>query len=166
MRPSLLTYTAPGAGRHVALGSFNTTFKVVSEASRGAVAVVEHTVGPGLLGSPLHRHSREDEVSYVLEGILTVQQGTRIEQAGPGGCIHKPTGVFHAFWNAGSVPVRFLEIMAPGGFEHYFEELAALAGGPVAPDPAALISLGARYGVEFDLASLPTLLSRHRLSAG
>ena len=166
MRPSLLTYTAPGAGRRVALGTFSTTYKVLSEASRGAVALVEHGLGPGLLGSPLHRHSREDEVSYVLEGTLTVQQGNRIEQAGPGGCIHKPKGVFHAFWNAGPQPVRFLEVIAPGGFEHYFEELAVLAKGPEPPDPATLLALGNKYGVEFDLNSLPSLLSRHRLSLG
>jgi mannose-6-phosphate isomerase-like protein (cupin superfamily) len=102
MRNTLLTYTAPGAGRHVLIGSFGTTYKVLSEASRGALAVVEHTLGPGRLGAPLHRHSKEDEVSYVLEGTLTVQQGSRIERGGPGTCIHKPRGVYHAFWNSGS----------------------------------------------------------------
>ena len=166
MRPSLLTYTAPGAGRRVALGTFSTTFKVLSEASRGSVALVEHTLGPGLLGAPLHRHSREDEISYVLEGTLTVQQGTRIEQAGPGGCIHKPKGVFHAFWNSGSEPVRFLEVIAPGGFEHFFEELATLATHHNSLDLVALAGLARGYGVEFDLASVDTLLARHRLSPG
>ena len=98
MRPSLLPPTrhpAPDAESPWALSA--RPCKVLSEASRGVVAVVEHTLGPGLLGAPLHRHSREDEISYVLKGTLTVQQGNRIEQAGPGGCIHKPKGVFHAF---------------------------------------------------------------------
>jgi len=119
-----------------------------------------------LLGAPLHRHSREDEISYVLEGTLTVQQGTRIEQAGPGGCIHKPKGVFHAFWNSGSEPVRFLEVIAPGGFEHFFEELATLATHRNSLDLVALAGLARGYGVEFDLASVDTLLARHRLSPG
>ncbi len=166
MRQSLLTYTAPGAGRRVALGTFSTTFKVLSEASRGVVALVEHTLGPGLLGAPLHRHSREDEISYVLEGTLTVQQGTRTEQAGPGGCIHKPKGVFHAFWNSGNEPVRFLEVIAPGGFEHFFEELAVLASHRETLDLVALAGLARAYGVEFDLASVDTLLARHGLSPG
>jgi mannose-6-phosphate isomerase-like protein (cupin superfamily) len=166
MRNTLLTYTAPGAGHHVVIGSFGTTYKVLSEASRGAVAVVEHTLGPGRLGSPLHRHSKEDEVSYVLEGTLTVQQGSRIERGGPGTCIHKPRGVYHAFWNSGPEEVRFLEVIAPGGFEHYFEELELLATGPEAPDIARLAALGTKFGVEFDFASLPDLLRRHRLTLG
>jgi mannose-6-phosphate isomerase-like protein (cupin superfamily) len=148
------------------LGTFSTTFKVLSEASRGVVAVVEHTLGPGLLGAPLHRHSREDEISCVLEGTLTEQQGNLIEPAGPGGCIHKPKGVFHAFWNSGSEPVRFLEVIAPGGFEHFFEELAVLASRRETLDLVALAGLARAYGVEFDLASVDSLLARHGLSPG
>jgi uncharacterized cupin superfamily protein len=53
------------------------------------------------IGAPLHRHSREDEISHVLEGELTVQQDDRRDTAGVGGTIVKPRGVFHAFWNAG-----------------------------------------------------------------
>src|SRR5437762_2289895 len=30
-----------------------------------AFAVVEHPMAPGILGSPIHTHSREDELSYV-----------------------------------------------------------------------------------------------------
>lgn len=166
MRPSLLTYTAAGAGRQVQVGAFGTTFKVVSAVTRGSVAMVEHTLEPGRLGAPLHRHSREDEISYVLEGTLSVQQGGKIERGGPGTCIHKPRGVFHTFWNAGPEPVRFLEIIAPGGFELYFEELSLLMAEPGVPDVTQLAALGMRYGVEFDFATLPDLLRRHRLELG
>jgi mannose-6-phosphate isomerase-like protein (cupin superfamily) len=34
----------------------------------GRVAVVEHLLPPRMLAGPLHRHSREDEFSVVLEG--------------------------------------------------------------------------------------------------
>jgi len=81
------------------------------------------------LGAPLHRQSREDEISYVLEGELTVQQGDRRDTAGVGGTIVKPRGVFHTFWNAGVTPVRFLEVIAPGAFAQYFRELAPLLQG-------------------------------------
>ena len=36
----------------------------------GRLAIVEHTIAPGVLAAPVHRHQREDEYSYVLEGHL------------------------------------------------------------------------------------------------
>ena len=56
---------------------------------------------------------------------------TRIETVAAGGMVVKPRGVFHAFRNPGSAPVRFLEVIAPGTFAGYFRELAPLLSGPV-----------------------------------
>jgi mannose-6-phosphate isomerase-like protein (cupin superfamily) len=159
-------YLPPGQGDAVWIGSFGTIYKVPSESTGGAVAVVEHVLGSGQLGAPLHRHSREDEISYVLEGELTVQQGDRNDTAGAGGTILKPRGVFHAFWNSGTVPVRFLEVIAPGGFAQYFRELSLVLRGDAAPDLAAIGALAGRFGVEFDFASVPELLARHGLRLG
>ena len=102
----------------------------------------------------------------MLEGELSVQQGDRIETVAAGGMVVKPRGVFHAFWNPGSAPVRFLEVIAPGTFAGYFRELAPLLRRPGPPDLAALGALAARYGVEFDFDSLPRLLERHGLELG
>jgi quercetin dioxygenase-like cupin family protein len=164
--PTRCCWTRVVAGDSIWIGSFGTIYKVSAEATESAVAVVEHVLGPRQLGAPLHRHSREDEISHVLEGELTVQQGDSQDTAGVGGTIVKPRGVFHAFWNAGPVPVRFLEIIAPGGFAQYFRELATLLQRQGAPDLAAVGALAARYGVEFDFASMPELLSRHELGVG
>ena len=101
MRPSLLTYTAPGAGRRVALGTFSTTFKVLSEASRGSVALVEHTLGPGLLGAPLHRHSREDEISYVLSGRGVMTIDDKSFEVTPGTAVLTRPGSSHGLKQAG-----------------------------------------------------------------
>ena len=125
-----------------------------------------YIIRDGRLGAPLHRHSREDEISHVLAGELSVQQGDRIETVGPGRTVAKPRGVFHTFWNPGSVPVRFLEVIAPGAFARYFQELAPLLQRPGPPDLAALGALAARFGVEFDFGSLPQLLARHSLQLG
>jgi uncharacterized cupin superfamily protein len=44
----------------------------------GAVAIFTHAFAP-MFGSPLHRHSREDEWLYVLDGQITVEiDGQRI----------------------------------------------------------------------------------------
>ena len=164
--PELATYIPPGAGDAVWIGSFGVIYKVPDRATQSAVAVVEHVLGPQQLGAPLHRHSHEDEISYVLEGVLTVQQEDQVETAGPGGTIVKPRGVFHAFWNGGPDSVRFLEVIAPGGFAEYFRELAPLLSRAGPPDLQGLTALAARYGVEFNLASLPQLIERYGLRAG
>jgi hypothetical protein len=78
----------------------------------------------------------------------------------------KPRGVFHAFWNIGATPVRFLEVIAPGEFAHYFRELAPLVSPAGSPDLAAIAALAGRYGVEFDFASMPVLVERHGLRVG
>jgi hypothetical protein len=102
----------------------------------------------------------------VLEGELTVQQGDRVDTAKVGGTIVKPRGVFHAFWNPGDAPVRFLEVIAPGGFAQYFRELAPLLQSEGPPDLGAVGALAGRYGVEFDFSSMPELLLRHGLQLG
>jgi hypothetical protein len=59
--------------------------------------------------------------------------------------------------------VRFLEVIAPGGFAQYFRDLAPLLQQPGPPDLGSIAALGARFGVDFDFASLPTLIERHGL---
>ena len=53
--------------------------------------------------------------------------GDEVLEATPGELVFKPRGVPHAFWNATDEPARFLEIIAPAGFERYTAE-AELAG--------------------------------------
>jgi hypothetical protein len=43
-------------------------FMIDGRDTGGRPSVVEHTLGPHVLAGPLHRHTREDEYSYVLEG--------------------------------------------------------------------------------------------------
>ena len=162
-----LTHVGYGEGTRIAIGGFTTVVKVPAVATGGSVSIVEHTLEPGLLGAPLHRHAREDETSLVMEGRLTVQVGDRVVVVGMGEYVVKPRGIAHAFWNAGTRPVRFVEVISPGGFEGYFAELATIIppdGTP--PDMTALTALAARYGMELDIASIPTLVARYRLKLG
>ena len=125
------------------------------------LALVEHTLPPRALGSPLHRHTNEDEYSYVLEGRLGAQLGDDVVEAGPGELVQKPRGQEHAFWNAGDEPLRFLEIISPGGFAQYFRELApVLAAG----DQEGVQEIAARYELEIDFATIPVLAERYGLN--
>jgi mannose-6-phosphate isomerase-like protein (cupin superfamily) len=124
-------------------------------------ALVEHTLPPRALGSPLHRHTSEDEYSYVLEGRQGAQLGDEVVEAGPGELVRKPRGQEHAFWNVGDEPLRFLEIISPGRFAQYFRELApVLAVG----DHEGVQEIAARYELEIDFSTIPALAERHGLN--
>ena len=90
---------------------------------------------PRALAAPLHKHSREDEYSFVLEGRMGALLGDDVVYAEVGDLAFKPRGSGTPFWNAGDEPCRILEIISPGGFEHFFDELGTLMGArtPIPP---------------------------------
>jgi mannose-6-phosphate isomerase-like protein (cupin superfamily) len=140
---------------------------VPSAATRGRLAIVEHTLPPKALAAPLHRHSREDELSIVLEGRLGAMLGEQIVTAEAGAYVLKPRNQWHTFWNAADTDLRFIELLIPGGFEDYFARLSPLlkaAGGQ--PDPTAIQSLADEFGIEFDFDSVPDLCERLGLTFG
>ena len=147
-------------------GTFTVVRKVDGEQTGGLVAVAEHILQPHRLGSPRHTHRREHEISYVLEGTLGVEIGGETFEAGPGATVFKPKDVAHAFWNPADVEVRFVEVFAPAGFEHYFADLEPLVplDAPRPPDIAALMKVYERYGLEMDPASMLELIQRHGLA--
>jgi quercetin dioxygenase-like cupin family protein len=147
----------PDAGKAGMLGSIGVRFMVGGAESAGGFSLVEHPMPPRKLAAPLHRHSREDEYSFVLEGRVGALLGDEVVYGQAGDLIFKPRGEWHTFWNAGDAPARILEIISPAGFERYFEELLDLLPKSGQPDPKAIASLAMRYGLELDFASLPQL---------
>jgi quercetin dioxygenase-like cupin family protein len=149
----------------VTLGQLGARLDVARTENEANVAVVEHTLPSGTLAAPLHRHSREDEISYVLEGAMTVLADDEVTTVPAGESVVKGRGVWHTFWNAGDEPLRFLEIIAPGDFSAFFEEVAQL-GEPNPMDGewvSAFLSIGERYGFEADLERTPELLETYDL---
>ena len=128
--------------------------------SGGALAVVEHVLAPRVLAAPLHRHTREDEFSFVLEGRLGVIQDGEEAYAEAGELICKPRGHWHTFFNAGDEPLRILELITPGGIEELFRKLAEPGG---EYDPETLPALAAQYGAEVDFGSTMLLVEKHSL---
>src|SRR3954452_25549090 len=153
-------------GRSGSLGSIGVRFMIGAEETHaGGFSLVEHPMPPRALAAPLHLHTREDEYSYVLEGRMGALLGVDVVYAEAGDLVHKPRDQWHTFWNPGDEPCRILEIIAPGGFENYFDELVdAFAAG--LPEPEWLAALGARYGLESDIASIPALCERFGLRFG
>lgn len=54
---------------------------VSGEESGGGFALVEHPIPPGHLAAPVHRRSRKDEYSFVLEGRLGARLGGDVVHA-------------------------------------------------------------------------------------
>jgi mannose-6-phosphate isomerase-like protein (cupin superfamily) len=122
-------------------------------------SLVEHPMSAHALAAPLHRHTREDEYSYVIEGRMGAVLGDAVLEAGPGDLVFKPRNEWHTFWNAGAAPCRILEIIAPAGFERFFAELVDL-GGVANANPEILGDLCRRYELEMDPSSVPGLIER------
>ena len=111
---TLHLHVEPGAGRSAPIGGmFGVITKISADVTPSRVAIVEHTLSPGQLGAAPHKHSREDEFSFILEGELTVEQLGQTVTVGPGGYVAKPRDIMHAFWNAGAEPVRFVQDFIP-----------------------------------------------------
>jgi quercetin dioxygenase-like cupin family protein len=142
-------------------GTVRDRFMVMQEESGGGFSLVEHHFPPKTLAAPLHRHSHEDEYSYVLEGRIGALLGDDVVYGEPGDLIFKPRGQWHTFWNAGETPARVLEIISPGGFEKAFLEMHEL-GEDLMPDSMAEIAK--RYGVAVDFENTDPIIARHGLT--
>ncbi len=153
----------PEDGEYTDLPGVGVRFMVWTEESGGGFSLVEHPIKPNYLCAPLHRHSREDEYSFILEGRMGALLGDDVVYAEAGDLVFKPRDQWHTFWNAGDEPCRLLEIIAPGGFERFFEELGrAAAEGP--PSDELMGDLSARYGIEFDMEATARIVAEHGLT--
>ncbi len=155
----------PQDGKAGFLGSIGVRFMIDGVEAGDRFSLVEHPMSPRALAAPLHRHNREDEYSYVLEGRVGALLGEEVLVGGPGDLIFKPRNQWHTFWNAGDEPARILEVISPAGFERFFAELVDL-GGSAQADPEVLAELCARYELEMQPDSVPGLLERFGLRMG
>src|SRR3977135_4206339 len=119
MHTTAVRVLGPAEGNAGFLGSIGVRFMVDGEATDGGFSLVEHPMSAHALAAPLHRHLREDEYSYVVEGRMGVLLGEVHVEAGAGDLVFKPRGEWHTFWNAGDAPCVILEIIAPAGFERF-----------------------------------------------
>lgn len=107
--------------------------------SGGAITVLEE--GAPMLDTPLHVHSKEDELFYVMEGEHIVTRGDEEFRIGPGDAIFLPREVPHAQRRVVPGEGRQLVICTPGGFEQFFRDLAqADRDGNLGPDAYAAAS--------------------------
>lgn len=103
---------------------------------------------------PLHSHSHEIEVWYVLEGQITFTIGAEQKTVGPGGFAYIPRDTPHTF-QIRSGTARWFGFGTPAGLDQWFFETGVPAraltlppppDGP--PDVGAIVASLQRYGTD------------------
>lgn len=121
--------------------------KLAGADTGGSVAVVHLTV-PKLSGPPLHRHSREDEWFYVLDGELVWEVDGQRFSGGKGASAFVPRGTAHTFQNFQEEAAHILVMVTPGGLDRFFEDVTVLNKGLSQPDFPGVEALMQSYGLE------------------
>ena len=111
-------------------GGSSVEMKVESSQSGGEYGVVMWTVRAGE-EPPLHTHSREDELLYVVQGKLIARVGDARVEVGPGAYAALPRGVPHTIEVVGDQATLLLSFV-PGGLERFMVPRKGEQ-----PDPAA-----------------------------
>lgn len=145
------------------LGSVNgcrDRFLIDSKEWGGRFALVEHLLAPHSIAAPMHRHTNEDEFSFILEGEVSAQFEDEVHIAHVGDLVFKPRGEWHTFWNASDQPARLLEMISPGGLEELFRVVDS-AGEDVDLGPIA-----APYACEADMERTAPIIERYNLTFG
>lgn len=122
-----------GQGDHHFFLNHLATVKVAAGDSESGLALVEF-VAPYGFGPPLHVHTEEDELMYILDGAIRVQldDGEATTLTG-GAAVTLPHGTPHT-WQVVSDSARFLTINAGRRQGASFDQLVAALGAPTDPD--------------------------------
>lgn len=138
-----------------AMGSL---FEHLAEGSEtdGAFGLSMVTQPPGI-ATPLHRHTREAEAFYVLDGTISYRAGDEMFELTEGSFIYLPQGVPHAFRIRGDRPARVLAFNAPGALMAMYDEVGKPAlehrlpgrdGDPLEVEIPRWNQAAPRYGIE------------------
>ncbi len=92
---------------------------------------------------PRHLHANEDELIYVLDGVLQVCVGDEKWRVAKGNCMFLPRGIEHGY-ALETAKARLLIVLVPAGLEGSFGEASTL---PTAASRERLITVAARYGI-------------------
>jgi quercetin dioxygenase-like cupin family protein len=92
----VLIIQPPGGGKVVGVLRDQSTFKVLSEQTNGAYAILEQKIPAGH-GPPLHVHRHETEIFYILDGQFEVIIGNKTVPAPTGAIVVGPRDILTLF---------------------------------------------------------------------
>ena len=122
--------------------------------TNGAYSAFEISVPPGA-GTPLHAHSEQESVFYVVRGYLRFQVGEENEERGSGSLVHVARNVPHFFVNMQNEEAAVIVIARPGGIENFFLKVGieiAATDTPIAPGQEEferIFNFAPAYGIAF-----------------
>ena len=129
------------------------TFKALGAETGGQFWALEGMADRNM-AVPLHAHSREDEIWYVLEGTIRFTVGDDVRDAGPGTFAYIPRDVAHTF-QVISETARWFGFGTPAGLDQWFFETGEPAGAMTLPPPPdappdveMIVATLQRYGTE------------------
>ncbi|MBV9843449.1 MAG: cupin domain-containing protein [Kutzneria sp.] len=93
-------------------------FKATSEQTNNQFWLAEQTSNAGY-ASPVHLHTREDELFYVLDGELSIEIDNVMHRPSTGVMVFAPRGLPHSY-KVESPTARWLVLGTPGGFDGWF----------------------------------------------
>jgi mannose-6-phosphate isomerase-like protein (cupin superfamily) len=138
---------APGAKHPGAPPLERPFFRFASGQTDGLLALAEVRLPPLTAGPDLHVHTNEDEMFFVLGGVMTVQVDDQLHEIATGGLAWGPRGIPHAFANRADEPLHIMIMWIPGGAEGLFQEMSEyLQSINGDPDPQVVAEIRARYG--------------------
>ncbi len=101
---------------------------------------------------PLHLHSRETLIIYILEGNFSFRYGNEKIVGNQGAVLKFEKDIPHSYKKTGKTPGRLLILFIPAGFENFFKDVRLnqsemkLSG---EEDPVLLHVLEKKYGGKF-----------------
>jgi quercetin dioxygenase-like cupin family protein len=129
------------------IGQLEIRYLIDGTVTGAGVGMFELTVPPGARVPPAHSHGNNEEVVYVLDGVLRYTVDDETRDLTPGQRMYTPRGSVHAFSNPHDSPARALIILTPDIGARYFRDIAAVATAPGGPDPAKMAEVMTRYGL-------------------
>ena len=131
----------------IRIGQLEIRYLVDGTVSGAGMGVFELTVGPGARVPPPHSHRDNEEIVYVLDGVLRYTVDNETRDLNPGERMYTPRGSVHAFSNPHDRAARALIVLTPDIGAQYFRDIAAVVGAPGGPSPAKMAEIMTRYGL-------------------
>jgi len=131
----------------VTIGQLEIRYLMDGTVTGAASGMFELTVGPGARVPPAHSHTNNEEIVYVIEGMLRYSVDDETRDLKPGERMYTPRGSVHAFSNPHDKPARALIVLTPDIGAQYFHDVAAAIASPGGPNPAKMAEVMTRYGL-------------------
>lgn len=106
-----------GGGRQYAMGPIQAIFKADEDETSQRFSVSEWWLDPHAAGPGAHAHEANDEIFYVVDGVMSFLVGSEWIDAAAGAFLMIPAGVIHDFENRSGSRAGVLNVFIPGGFE-------------------------------------------------